>query len=120
GEFEKIGNTIMWISQGIDSGNVIGSECTHFTKWGDLNEIQWQVMEHAHDLYLRTIEYLLKATPPYPAIPQNEIAEGKLYLTKMWGFRNKRKLLQNLASFSGITSGEQLVTIPLPQQKIPD
>jgi hypothetical protein len=30
------------------------------------------------------------------SVPQKQIAEGKLYLTKMWNFSAKRRLLANL------------------------
>lgn len=118
GEFEKIGNTIMWINKGIDSGNIITSECTPFNETGNsLEKIQWQVMEHAHDLYLRAIDYLLKTTAPYQSVPQKDITEGKLFLTKMWGFKQKRKLLKNLSSFSTLNhnQGYTPVSIAIPE-----
>jgi Formyl transferase len=99
GQFEKIGNTIMWINEGIDSGNIIVTERTLLNDIKSLKEIQWKVMEHAHELYLKAIFYLLNFPPPHNSVPQKQIASGKLYLTRMWNFSAKRKLLANLPPF---------------------
>ena len=117
GQFNKIGNTIMWINEGIDSGNIISSELTPIKGNPELREIHWQVMEHAHDLYLRVIRYLLDHKPPYTSVQQKEIAPGKLYLTKMWNYPAKKALLKNSKTFkSGASSQpneEIVVTVPL-------
>lgn len=115
-QYNKIGNTIMWINEGIDSGNIIASECTSLQDANDLNDIQWQVMEHAHDLYLRAIHYLVNRNAPYNSVSQKDITKGQLYLTRMWNFSTKKKLLSNLPAFikNGIRPGsESLVTVSL-------
>ncbi|MEO5563215.1 MAG: formyltransferase family protein [Chitinophagaceae bacterium] len=117
-QYEKIGNTIMWINQGIDAGNIITSEVTLLKDVKNLAEIQWQVMEHAHELYQQAIEYLLNTTGPYNSIPQKEIANGTLYLTKMWNYTAKKKLLGNLPAFlknRWAKSGETIITVPIKQ-----
>ena len=116
GQYNKIGNTIMWINEGIDSGNIIASECTALHEIKSLDNIQWEVMEHAHELYLRAIDYLSVTPAPYNSVPQKQIAEGQLYLTKMWNFSAKRKLLNNLPVFikNGIkTKDRSIVTVGL-------
>jgi methionyl-tRNA formyltransferase len=115
-QYNKIGNTIMWINEGIDSGNIIASECTLLHDVKNLDDIQWQVMEHAHDLYIRAIAYLVSRPAPYNSVSQNDITKGQLYLTRMWNFSAKKKLLGNLTAF--INNGpkkedESLVTIGL-------
>lgn len=97
-EFHLIGNTIMWLDSGIDSGNIIATETTDFTGKENLFEIHLKVMEHAHSLYLKVIAQLKKDSSKCPSVKQNEIAEGKLYLTKMWGFSQKKSLLKNIAN----------------------
>lgn len=117
GEFDKIGNTVMWIDKGIDSGNIIASECTDLLYCKSLGEAQWKVLEHAHDLYIRIIKYLLHASGHYTSIPQEKIGQGKLFLTKNWNFRAKKNLLRNLKEFIKYCSTEQaknLTTIPIP------
>jgi folate-dependent phosphoribosylglycinamide formyltransferase PurN len=116
GEFDKIGNTIMWINKGIDAGDIITSERTPFQTRKDLSDVQWQVMEHAHDLYLRAINHLLKNSSTSQSVPQKSIGEGKLFLTRMWNFKAKKELVKNLPQFLKMdNSGEDnsIVTVPL-------
>jgi hypothetical protein len=118
-QFDKIGNTIMWINEGIDAGNLITTEKTPVTGSASLLDVQRQVMEHAHDLYLRAISYLLNSKPPYQSVPQKQLAEGRLYMTKQWDFTARKALLRNLPAFlkgeRGDTS-ENIITIPLSNQ----
>jgi methionyl-tRNA formyltransferase len=119
GEYEKIGNTIMWINEGIDAGNIITSECTPLKEIKDLEDIQWKVMEHAHDLYLKAIYYLVTALAPYNSVSQKEIATGKLYLTKMWNFTAKKKLLTNLGMLiarGNIERNNSIITVPVKSE----
>ena len=118
GQYEKIGNTIMWINEGIDAGNIIASECTSLHGIKTLHDIQWKVMEHAHELYLKAIGYLVTTSAPYNSVPQKQIGAGKLYLTRMWNFSAKRKLLFNLPAFfkKGIEfKSNNIVTIPIKE-----
>jgi methionyl-tRNA formyltransferase len=94
--WQLIGNTIMWIDSGIDSGNIIASETVDVRKEKDLLSIHKSVMEHAHNLYVRTLRYLSTATPPFSSVPQSSIDKGNLYLTKMWDRQVKFRLLKNL------------------------
>ncbi|MBM3417020.1 MAG: hypothetical protein FJY20_11395 [Bacteroidetes bacterium] len=118
GEFEKIGNTIMWINEGIDAGNIITTERTVLNPCKDLAEIQWMVMEHAHELYLKTISYLQDAPPPHISVPQKQIAPGKLYLTRMWNYSAKRKLLNHLPALlknGNEIASSDIITVPLKE-----
>jgi Formyl transferase len=116
GQYEKIGNTIMWINEGIDAGNIITSECTPLPGIKNLRDIQWKVMEHAHELYLKAIAYLVSTPAPHNSVPQKQIAAGKLYLTRMWNFSAKRRLLANLPVLlkKGIDKKPiDIITVPL-------
>lgn len=93
--FHLPGNTIMWLNEGIDSGNIITTETVNIQSAADLNEAHRIVMEHAHDLYIRSVRYLSVAVPPYNSVPQHSIDKGQLYLTKMWTARQKKQLLKN-------------------------
>ncbi|MGE0636802.1 MAG: formyltransferase family protein [Bacteroidia bacterium] len=96
-EFHLIGNTIMWLDAGIDSGNLIATETVDFTGHENLFEIHLKVMENAHQLYLKAVDQIKKDSSKCPSIKQKEIGEGKLYLTKMWGFSEKKALLKNIS-----------------------
>ncbi len=93
--FHLIGNTVMWINEGIDSGNIIATERTRFKGDETLNDIHLAVMEHAHDLYIRAVR---KVEDGYElnAVKQENIAKGKLFLTKRWNSRKKKSLLRNI------------------------
>ncbi len=94
-EFHLVGNTIMWLNEGIDSGNIIVTETIGIQNAHDLAEAHKIVMEHAHDLYIKVIRYLSATTAPYNSVPQNTIDKGQLYLTKMWTKQKKKQLLAN-------------------------
>ena len=52
-QFEKIGNTIMWLDKGIDTGELLTTENTKFNSTDkSLLKIHMRVMNHAHDLYI--------------------------------------------------------------------
>ena len=97
---ELIGNTIMWIDAGIDSGNIITTEFTSITGSETLNELHIHVMEHAHDLYLRSLICIDKNFSATPNVNQPEIAEGKTFYTRDWNFSAKRNLVRNWRNFS--------------------
>lgn len=94
-EFHLVGNTIMWLNEGIDAGNIITTETVDIRQAKDLDEAHRIVMDQAHDLYGRAIRYLLEMPPPYRSVPQSEIDKGQLYLTKMWTTDKKKQLLKN-------------------------
>jgi folate-dependent phosphoribosylglycinamide formyltransferase PurN len=83
GEFDLIGNTVMWIDPGIDSGSIIATERTPLTGRESLGELHIKVMDHAHDLYRRAVEAFAEGRP-LPSVPQNTIAKGRLFLIRHW------------------------------------
>lgn len=98
-KFHLIGNTVMWIDEGIDSGNLVTTECTPLLPNDSLLELHIRVMEHAHDLYLRSLRVLASNPDKMPNVPQKEISKGNLYLTKHWTDEKKQQLLKNFSTF---------------------
>ncbi|MEL6720149.1 MAG: formyltransferase family protein [Bacteroidota bacterium] len=94
-QFHLIGNTIMWIDAGIDSGNIITTEQTSITGEENLFELHIKVMEHAHDLYLRSLHTIEYQFDDCPSVPQKDIDKGNLYYNRMWTASKKRSLLNN-------------------------
>jgi methionyl-tRNA formyltransferase len=94
GWFHMIGNTIMWIDAGIDSGNIVATERTKLDGSESLAELHWKVMEHAHDMYVRTVVRMAKGLE-LPSIPQSDLPEGRTFLSSEWTvgamFRASRK-----------------------------
>lgn len=106
-----IGNTVMWLDRGIDTGKIISTERTELTGAESLYELHLKVMEHAHDLYVRAIVKVLEGRE-VPSVPQNSIGEGHLFKTKDWTpkemRRAKRNFRQNYSRFfSDTTEADQ-------------
>lgn len=104
-QFHLIGNTIMWIDAGIDTGNIIATEFTSFDGSETLADIHLKVMEHAHSLYLKAIDLL--GSGQTRNVKQNDIAKGKTYYTKQWALKQRISLISNLSLFrKSLRSGE--------------
>lgn len=97
GQFHLIGNTVMWIDEGIDSGNLIATELTPLNGEESLRDIHFKVMEHAHDLYIRSLQKV--AEDGKAGLQQDDVAKGKTYYTRQWGLSEKIKLVRNLKPF---------------------
>jgi folate-dependent phosphoribosylglycinamide formyltransferase PurN len=89
-----IGNTIMWLSKGIDSGNIITSRKLKLTGKESFSEIHKIVMEDAHHLYIEASKIILsKPKNELNSVPQKQLPEGILYLSKMWNTKQRIRLL---------------------------
>jgi methionyl-tRNA formyltransferase len=106
-DLHLIGNTIMWLNEGIDTGNIITTDFVHFTEEKTLSEIHHTVMEQAHELYLKAIAQLSVDPVSVSNVPQQSIAKGKTYYTKMWGLKEKSRLVKNLRNFSAEINTEK-------------
>ncbi|RFC55733.1 formyltransferase family protein [Brumimicrobium aurantiacum] len=93
-QFHLVGNTIMWIDEGIDSGNIVTTEQTDIDWEQSLLDIHINVMEHAHNLYLKAVNFI--QVGGRSNVAQKEIGEGKTNYTKEWGLKQKIQLLKNL------------------------
>ena len=104
GQFHLIGNTVMWIDKGIDSGNIITTELTKFNGNESLTEVHIKVMEHAHHLYLMAIEKILQGI--ISDWPQNQVTTGKTYYTKEWNRKAKALLISNFRQFKHVVNSD--------------
>ena len=94
GRPDLIGNTIMWLNEGIDSGNIIATERTSFSTRDSLLDIHIKVMEHGHDLYIRALRKILYHEE-IPDINQDTLIPHRLFLGKDWGVSHRIKALSN-------------------------
>ncbi|NOT91569.1 formyltransferase family protein [Ferruginibacter sp.] len=97
-QFHLIGNTIMWIDAGIDSGDLLCTAIVKFTGNESLSDIHIKVMEEAHALYLQTVKSMGSNT--LQRVKQNSIAAGTTYYSKDWNYKQKRRLLKNMRYFN--------------------
>ena len=92
--FHLIGNTVMWLDPGIDTGKLIATEQTPLDGDETLLDLHRKVMEHAHDLYGRAVRQIGEGRE-VPAVPQSEIGEGATFYTADWNSREQRAALRN-------------------------
>lgn len=119
GQPELIGNTVMWIDVGIDSGNIIATERTPLGGVRTPTELHIAVMDHAHDLYVRAVARL-KDGAALPSVPQSELGKGRLFLTRHWtGLRSLRAWLNflRMRPLTDRQSGHRLVALDEPDQR---
>lgn len=90
GAFHLIGNTVLWLDAGVDSGPILATETTPLTGRETLEQLHWKVMTHAHDLCARAIQ-ALAAGVRVPRIPQEEIASGRTFSSLEWNGRAMRR-----------------------------
>ena len=120
-ELHLIGNTVMWINAGIDSGNIISTEVVRFEGNEDLNAIHLRVIEWAHHLYLQSLKLILQKPGLCPNVQQEEIGKGITYYNKMWGSKERAHLLKNMKYFKKTVNSpeykkkiETIKTVHLP------
>lgn len=94
GQDHLIGNTVMWIDKGIDSGDIIASEFTSWTPNDSLNDLHMKVMEHAHVLVLKSIHHI--SSGGNNRVKQSTIDRGSVYYTKDWTLKRKFQLVNRL------------------------
>jgi methionyl-tRNA formyltransferase len=92
--FDLIGNTVMWLDAGIDSGAIIATERTPLTGRESLTELHIAVMEHAHALYVRCIRLFAEGRT-LPSVRQDELGQGRLFLTRHWTAAPMAKAVAN-------------------------
>ena len=113
-----VGNTIMWLNAGIDAGNLIVTETVDIRDTKNFLQAHIRVMEHAHELYIKAIRYLLQSKPPYPSVPQQKLGKGELYLNKMWTSAEKKQLYINWKKRhkAELNGNPETVSLPLEKQ----
>lgn len=92
--FHLIGNTVMWLDAGIDTGKIIATEQSPLDGDESLFNLHWKVMQHAHDLYVRSIRQIA-AGRAVASVPQSSICEGATFFTADWNGFQMRKALKN-------------------------
>jgi methionyl-tRNA formyltransferase len=118
-QFEKIGNTIMWLDKGIDTGGILTTEDTKFNSTDNsLLKIHIRVMDHAHELYIRSIKSIL--SNKIHNIPQKHIGKGNTYYSKQWGWYQNFLVIMNTKKMiaiikDGKLTNDKIKLIALPK-----
>jgi methionyl-tRNA formyltransferase len=99
GWFHLIGNTVMWLDRGIDTGNIIATEQTKLDGSETLFELHKKVMDHAHAVYADVIGKIGRGEP-VPSVAQSEIGNGTQFNSADWnGFQMRRALTNFRTSY---------------------
>ena len=122
--FGLIGNTVMWLDDGIDSGDLIATERTPLDGSETLFELHWKVMEHAHDLCCRVVRRIA-AGQAVTSVPQRTIDRGRTFYNRQWngvaarralaGFRRDYPAYFAANTASAIEAGLRLVPLDAPR-----
>jgi len=96
GNFHLIGNSIIWLDAGVDTGAVLCSDFVNFTTEKTLADIYYATWKQGQDLVLDTLEYLQNNKAPFQKVPQKKLGGGKTYRKKMWSNEKKKYLLHNV------------------------
>jgi methionyl-tRNA formyltransferase len=110
--FHLIGNTVMWLDEGIDTGNIIATEQTPLDGSETLFDLHWKVMEHAHDIYVSTIRRIGQGEE-MPSVPQREIGAGAYFGSSDWTAFQMRKALKNYRLFYKASFSDELRLFPV-------
>jgi methionyl-tRNA formyltransferase len=97
-DFHLIGNTIMWIDKGIDTGNILTTEFAMINGNENLLGLHIKVMEHAHNLYINAVKFLNSGK--HQSVKQSDIVNGKTYFTKQWTLKQKINLIRNFSQLN--------------------
>lgn len=92
--FHLIGNTIMWLDLGIDTGNIIATEQTMFDGSETLFDLHWKVMQHAHEIYAESVARIADGKE-VRSVPQKSIGEGNHFNSVDWNVFAMRSALDN-------------------------
>ena len=104
-QFHLIGNTVMFIDAGIDSGDLILTETTPLTGDESMDELHLKVMEHAHELYIKALHNVSSGN--YVRIKQKDIATGKTYYTRDWTNNQKWNAVYHYKKFRTVVKSSE-------------
>jgi methionyl-tRNA formyltransferase len=113
--FHYIGNTVMWLDPGIDSGPIIATERTPLDGKEDLAELHWKVMEHGQCLYVRSVGLLAQGRV-VPRVRQDTLGTGATFYSRAWGTGAMLRARWNFArAYSEGVAAARNVEVPLVQ-----
>ena len=96
--FHLLGNAILWLRNNQNTPDIFSSETTHFEGKEPLRDIYIKIMEHGHDLCLRSLRMISEGK--LTSFQQEKVEGADLAINKKWGFTEKQNLLKGLAAFS--------------------
>jgi methionyl-tRNA formyltransferase len=92
-DVEYIGATVMFIDEGIDSGNIILTDTISLNAVDSYGQMEFKAIDLGNHLILKALEKLV-ADKNFRGYKQNDIASGHIYYNKDYTF-SKRVVVQN-------------------------
>lgn len=92
--YHLIGNTVMWLDEGIDSGSIICTDVLTLNKDWSHSELLKSVIVEGQKLYMEVITMILNLEP-IPSVMQDKIGRGRTYYSREWTFYPRLKLVVN-------------------------
>jgi folate-dependent phosphoribosylglycinamide formyltransferase PurN len=105
-DWHLIGNSVMWIDAGIDSGDLVATEAVPLVGTETLSELHLKVLEHGHSLYVDAI-YALWEGRAIPRVKQREMGEGVTFYSRQWNFVSKTRMLMNWPRYRDAVNSEE-------------
>lgn len=94
-EYHKMGNTIMFLDLGIDSGKIIKSRLLQLDKKWSHSEILYQTIKQGQDLYIDSLIHINELKGELKSVSQDSISRGITYYNKQWGIKQRAQLIIN-------------------------
>ena len=105
-KWHLIGNTIMWIDAGIDSGDLVATEPVQVLGTETLLDLHLEVMNRGHELYVNAVDVLSKGNA-IPRINQEELGSGVTYYSRQWNAASKARMLINWVRYRSEVESEE-------------
>lgn len=113
-----IGNTVMWIDAGIDSGDLVTTEIVPLLGAETLTELHLKVLDHGHSLYVKAIHAVWEGRQ-VPRVKQGEVGQGVTFYSRQWNAINKMQMLINWRRFRGGVNSEESCRLRQSVRTIP-
>jgi folate-dependent phosphoribosylglycinamide formyltransferase PurN len=86
GKFHYVGTTVMYINEGIDSGDIIASEHIQLMTTRNPLQLHLQLMEKSHELVCEVLKILLRGDVCLGINQSHVGVDGRTYFSKEWNF----------------------------------
>lgn len=105
-DWHLIGNSVMWIDAGIDSGDLVATETVPLLGTETLPELHLKVLDHGHSLYVSAIHALWEGRR-VPRVKQREMGEGVTFYSRQWNVVSKTRMLINWQRYRHAVNSEK-------------
>ena len=117
GRPDLIGNTVMWIDSGIDSGSIISTLQTDISGCTSVGDLYVRQFQYAHTLYIECVKRIIEnGCHHVEHTDQDDIASGLTFYTREW---NTWAIIRALIYFYLFTPKQEKLSPPVVTIKSP-